>query len=140
MLHKPRLLGDNGPCSIAGDLAEYLEENGMDHVHGAPIILRRRARSNAGTRPSRTVCRGFDPPDQTLILLILENYDLQGELEAAIAAFVEHDNNPRYHESLGNLAPAVVYFGRGLAIPAEREKIKKLTIQNRRLNHQRQTA
>ena len=34
VLHKPRLLSDNGPCYIAGDLAEYLEENGMDHVRG----------------------------------------------------------------------------------------------------------
>ena len=64
----------------------------------------------------------------------------QGELEAAIAAFVEHYNNHRYHESLGNLTPADVYFGRGPAILAEREKIKKLTIQNRRLNHQRHAA
>jgi putative transposase len=43
-------------------------------------------------------------------------------------------------ESLGNLTPADVYFGRGPAILAEREKIKKLTIQNRRLIHQRRAA
>ena len=36
VLHKPRLLSDNGPCYIAGELAEYLEEHGMDHVRGAP--------------------------------------------------------------------------------------------------------
>ena len=36
VLHKPRLLSDNGPCYIAGDLAEYLEEHGMAHVRGAP--------------------------------------------------------------------------------------------------------
>ena len=46
----------------------------------------------------------------------------------------------RYHESLGNLTPADVYFGRGPAILAEREKIKTQTIQNRRLIHQRQAA
>jgi hypothetical protein len=89
----------------------------------------------------KNVRRGFDPPDQILFLLtLLENYYLQGDLEAAIAAFVEHYNNRRYHESLGNLTPADVYFGRGPAILAEREKIKKLTIQNRRLIHQRQAA
>lgn len=71
---------------------------------------------------------------------MLENYYLQGELEATIAAFVEHYNNHRYHESLGNLTPADVYFGRGPAILAEREKIKKLTVQNRRLIHQRHAA
>ncbi|SEO18405.1 Integrase core domain-containing protein [Paracoccus alcaliphilus] len=72
--------------------------------------------------------------------ILLENYYLQGELEAAIAAFVEHYNNHRYHERLGNLTPADVYFGRGPAILAEKEKIKKLTIQSRRLIHQRQAA
>ncbi|MET4126792.1 hypothetical protein ACSSV6_000941, partial [Roseovarius sp. MBR-38] len=49
-------------------------------------------------------------------------------------------NHHRYHESLGNLTPADVYFGRGPAILAEREKIKAQTIQNRRLIHQRQAA
>ena len=69
-----------------------------------------------------------------------ENYYLEGDLEAAITAFVEHYNNHRYHESLGNLTPADVYCGRGPAILAEREKIKTLTIQTRRLIHQRQAA
>jgi hypothetical protein len=33
-----------------------------------------------------------------------------------------------------------VYFGRGETILAERRRIKLQTIQNRRLNHQRQAA
>jgi putative transposase len=53
---------------------------------------------------------------------------------------VECDDNHRYHESLGNLTPADISFGRGPAILTEREKIKKLTIQNQRLIHQRQAA
>ena len=39
-----------------------------------------------------------------------------------------------------NLTPADVYFGRGQAILEERERIKKLTIQNRRLQHQLKAA
>ncbi|ETD84169.1 transposase, partial [Rhodobacter capsulatus YW1] len=35
---------------------------------------------------------------------------------------------------------ADVYFGRGETILAERTRIKQQTIQNRRLNHQRQAA
>ncbi len=39
-VHKPRLLSDNGSSYIAGyiagDLADWLEEQGMDHVRGAP--------------------------------------------------------------------------------------------------------
>ena len=51
VVHKPRLLSDNGSSYIAGDLADWLEEQGMDHVRGAPITLRPKARSSAGIRP-----------------------------------------------------------------------------------------
>jgi len=35
-----------------------------------------------------------------------ENYCLPGDLEGQICAFVDHYNNHRYHESLGNVTPA----------------------------------
>lgn len=35
-----------------------------------------------------------------------------------------HYNHDRYHESLDNLTPADVYFGRGQAILEERNRIK----------------
>jgi transposase InsO family protein len=61
-------------------------------------------------------------------------------LEAQIAAFVDDYNHRRYHESIGNLTPADVYFGRGSIILAERERIKRQTIADRRLQHQLQAA
>ena len=72
--------------------------------------------------------------------VLLENYYLPGDLKRQIGAFVEYYNNQRYHESLGNVTPADVYYGRDKAIIREREKIKKLTIKNRRLQHQKQAA
>ena len=72
--------------------------------------------------------------------VLLENYYLPGDLEHQIGAFVDYCNNERYHESLNNVTPADVYFGRDKAIIRQREKIKKLTIQNRRLQHQKQAA
>ncbi len=63
-----------------------------------------------------------------------------GDLERQIEAFVDYYNNARYHESLGNVTPADVYFGRDKDIIREREKIKKQTIQKRRLQHQKQAA
>lgn len=48
--------------------------------------------------------------------ILLENYDLPGDLENQINAFVDHYNNERYHESLSNVTPADVYFGRQYSI------------------------
>jgi putative transposase len=125
--HKPRLLSDNGSSYIAGDLAEWLEDKGMDHVRGAPNHPQTQGK--------------IERWHQTLKnRILLENYYLPGDLEAQIQAFVDHYNHRRYHESIGNLTPADVYFRRGNAILEKRAKIKKRTIEIRRLNHQRQAA
>ena len=99
----------------------------MDHVRGAPYHPQTQGK--------------IERWHQTLKnRILLENYYLQGDLENQIGTFVGHYNNHRYHESLGNVTPADTYFGRHTAIIKRREKIKKLTIQSRRLNHQRQAA
>ena len=67
--------------------------------------------------------------------ILLEHYYLPGDLERQVAAFVAHYNHARYHESLDNLTPADVYFGRAEAVLLERERIKRQTIANRRLQH-----
>jgi putative transposase len=72
--------------------------------------------------------------------ILLENYFLPGDLEAQIAAFVDHYNHRRYHESLDNLTPADVYFGRGQTILLQRERIKRKTIEQRRLQHRKAAA
>lgn len=67
--------------------------------------------------------------------ILLDNYYLPGDLERAVAAFIEHYNHQRYHESLDNLTPADVYFGRGEAILKTRRQIKRKTIEQRRKLH-----
>jgi putative transposase len=125
--HRPRLLSDNGSSYIAGDLAEWLEDHGINHVRGAPLHPQTQGK--------------IERWHQTLKnRILLENYYLPGDLEAKIGDFVANYNHLRYHESIANLTPADVYFGRAQTILLERERIKRQTIQNRRLIYRGQAA
>jgi hypothetical protein len=55
-------------------------------------------------------------------------------------SFVGFYNNRRYHESIGNLTPADIYFGHGATILSRRQKIKHQTIELRRRLHQQAVA
>ena len=122
VVHRPRLLSDNGSSYIAGDLADWLAEHDIGHVRGAPNHPQTQGK--------------IERWHQTLKnRILLENYYLPGDLETQIKAFVDHYNHRRYHESLGNLTPADVYFGRAQTILRKREKIKRRTFQLRRLQH-----
>jgi putative transposase len=124
---RPRLLSDNGSAYVASDLAAWLDKRDMDHVRGAPYHPMTQGK--------------IERWHQTLKnRILLEHYYLPGDLEAQIDNFVAHYNHRRYHESLGNLTPADVYFGRGQTILRTRERIKRQTIAQRRLQHQKQAA
>ena len=133
--NKPRLLSDRaigtplvretmarGSSYVAADLADYLEDKGMDHVRGAPHHPQTQGKIEKWHQTMKN-------------RVLLQNYFLPGDLERQIGAFVDHYNNHRYHESLDNLTPADVYHGRGAKILKMREEIKKQTIRKRRLQH-----
>ena len=67
--------------------------------------------------------------------ILLNNYYFPSELENHLQRFVSYYNHERYHESLDNLAPGDVYYGRGQAILEQREKIKLKTLAMRRKIH-----
>ena len=69
--------------------------------------------------------------------VLLEHYYLPGDLERRISQFVDYYNHERYHESLDNLTPADVYYGRGQQILNKREKIKLKTLALRKQMHYR---
>jgi len=72
--------------------------------------------------------------------ILLENYFLPGDLEAQIEAFVDHFNHQCYNESINNVTPSDVYFGRDKAILKQRERIKRKTLEARRLHHRQNAA
>ena len=61
---------------------------------------------------------------------------MPSELRQAIESFVEYYNHRRYHEALGNVTPADVYFGRRDEILAQRKEAKRKTLQARREHNQ----
>jgi putative transposase len=127
VLHKPRLLSDNGSSYISAELADWLGDKGMDHTRGAPMHPQTQGK--------------IERWHQTLKnRILLENYYLPGDLEQGIADFISHYNHVRYHESIANLTPADVYFGRAQTILQQRERVKHQTLKNRRLHHNKQAA
>jgi len=127
VVHKPRLLSDNGSSYVSGDLAEWLQDKGMKHSRGAPYHPQTQGK--------------IERWHQTLKnRILLENYFLPGDLEAQVEAFVDHYNHRRFHESLNNVTPSDVYFGRDKAILKQRERIKRKTLEARRLHHRQRAA
>ena len=99
----------------------------MDHVRGAPYHPQTQGK--------------IERWHQTLKnRILLESYFLPGDLKGQIGRFISHYNHRRYHESLQNLTPADVYFGRGDQILQQRERIKQNTINERRLQYRKQAA
>ena len=119
---RPRLLSDNGPSYVASDLSDWLGEQGMKHTRGKPYHPMTQGKIERWHLSLK-------------IRILLENYYLPGDLERAVADFVDHYNHQRCHEALDNLTPADVYFGRGQAILERRKELKRKTIERRRRQH-----
>jgi transposase InsO family protein len=117
--HRPRLLSDNGPAYLSGELREYLGKRKMTHVRGAPYHPQTQGKIERWHRTMKNVVK-------------LEHYYFPWQLTGALRDFVAYYNNERYHESLDNVTPADVYFGRQYKIITEREKIKERTMRSRK--------
>lgn len=118
----PRLLSDNGSCYIAEDYKTFLKQQGITPIRGRACHPQTQGKIERYHRTMKNVVK-------------LDNYFIPEELIKSVGAFVEFYNNRRYHESLDNLTPADVYFGRADKILKERERIKKQEIIIRRRNY-----
>lgn len=120
--HRPRLLSDNGSCYVSGELRSFLESRHIEHTHSAPYHPMTQGKIERYHRSMKNIVN-------------LQNYFLPSQLETEIASFVNYYNNQRYHESLDNLTPADVYFGRAKEVLTKRDQIQKQTLQQRRLQN-----
>jgi len=117
--HRPRLLSDNGPAFISDTLATYLDRYKMTHIRGAPYHPQTQGKIERYHRSMKSIIK-------------LDLYYSPSQLEQALANFVLYYNNQRYHESLDNVTPADMFFGRYEEVLSQRQRIKQHTLQQRR--------
>jgi len=94
----------------------------MDHVRGAPNYPQTQGKRERYHRSMKNVIK-------------LEHYYSPEELKYRLEQFVNYYNNNRYHESLQNVTPADVFFGRDKKILKNRSLMKQKTILKRRKLH-----
>jgi putative transposase len=86
VLHRPRLLSDNGPSYVSSELGEWLEDNGIRHIRGRPYHPMTQGKIERYHRSMKN-------------RILLENYYLPGQLEQRIEEFVEYYNRASEHPS-----------------------------------------
>jgi putative transposase len=112
------LLSDNGAGYISRAFGDYLKLVGIKHILAAPFHPQTNGK--------------IERYHQTLKGEINQiPCEMPSELKEAIEKLVEYYNDRRYHEALGNVTPADVYYGRREQILAQRKEAKQKTLQVR---------
>jgi putative transposase len=122
-LHKtPKLLSDNGSCYISKELSVFLEDLQIQHIKGRPNHPQTQGKIERYHRTMKNVIK-------------LENYYSPDHLRLKIDEFIQYYNHQRYHESLENLTPADVYFGRKDERLNQRRLCKLKTMKKRKRDY-----
>lgn len=116
--HKAKLLSDNGSGYISAPFNEYLQQVGIQHIYAAPLHPQTCGKYERFNRTTK----------DKLGLVV---YTSPQQLREAIVQFHPWYNHQRYHEALGNLRPADVYFGRADEIRQRRKELQQQTLQQR---------
>ena len=115
---RTRLLTDNGSGYVARAFEDYLGMLEIRHLRCAPYHPQTNGKLE----------RFHQTLKARLNLLVYPSPDC---LRQAMHEFIEHYNHRRYHEGIGNVAPADVYYGRREEILRVREERKQQTILRR---------
>ena len=120
IIQKTRLLSDNGPCYISGELKDYVENQNMLHSRGRPFHPQTQGKIERYHRSMKNV-------------ILLDNYYTPSELENRISQWVDYYNNYRYHESINNITPSNKYNGLENKILKKRREVKEKTLKQRKV-------
>jgi len=115
---RTRLLTDRGSGYLAHAFEEYLKALEIRHIYCAPHH----------PQTNGKIERFHETLKQRLNLLIYTSPD---RLREAMRAFIDFYNQRRYHEGIGNVTPADVYYGRRDQILEHRRALKTATIMAR---------
>ena len=115
---RTRLLSDRGSGYLARAFEEYLEMLGIRHIYCAP----HHPQTNGKIERFHETLRA------RMNLLI---YTSPEELRRTMQEFIVYYNYHRYHEAIGNVTPADVYYGRREEILRRRGEQKLRTIEER---------
>jgi RNA-directed DNA polymerase len=113
-----RLLSDNGSSYLSHAFEDYLQMLAIQHIRCAPHH----------PQTNGKIERFHETLKARLNLLV---YTSPEQLRAALAEFIEFYNQRRYHEGIGNVTPADVYYGRRQQILQRREEQKRQTVEER---------
>ena len=116
---RARLLSDNGSGYVSRAFRDYLDLVGTRHVRAAPYHPQTNGKLERYHQSIKNDVHQVP-------------YEVPSDLEVAIAGFVDHYNNRRYHKALGNVAPDDVLNGRREEILITRREVKAQTLAQRK--------
>ena len=116
---RTKLLSDNGAGYVSRAFRDYLHLVGIRHILATPFHPQTNGKLE---RYHQTIKREVNQTP----------YELPGQLEKAIADFVDYYNFRRYHKALGDVTPADVLHGRREQIIQRRKEVRAQTINRRR--------
>lgn len=116
------LLSDHGPGYLSRTFAQYLRLVGLRHIVASPYHPQTNGKLE---RYHRTV------KEQVRLVV----YETPSALGRALESFVHYYNHHRYHEALGNVTPADVYYGRREEILKRRKEAKQRSLALRQDYH-----
>ncbi len=115
----PNLVSDRGPALISDDLKKYLVQQDIHHILASPYHPQTNGKIERYHKSLKSKVK-------------LYIYSCPNELKAEVGKFISYYNKKRYHESLGNVTPDDVFYGRREKIIKAREEKRRLTLIRRK--------